>query len=380
MLWPVPPGPADEPWGREQSFAVVQPHRGRCHAGLSGQIVDPPLSHTASVTNVIVSDVVVIAIVYIMASSDPCVSPVETGARAGLIALALTIAAGGDRPVVDVAVVAGFGVVGPLSLGTGRRWVVAAIAAAAAVRLSAGSAGAVVASGVTVGVALWSCLDRLVVSGPGLRRRLRVWRPRETVAVVAFAMIPVWGLVGSVSLVASAAQLELFGIGEPIVRLTAVHYLYAGMGALALARRLMLEHLDTPCLAIGAVLLTASAPPVVAVGFVLGHPLPQIGGAMLMTAGVWLSAGLLLSSVRRLSISPRQRTLRLLAGLAPWAPMVLAVSWAVAQHHPNVPALSVPDMARFHGITNGAVFVIVGLVATRLTMSKPETAAAQAYR
>jgi hypothetical protein len=105
------------------------------------------------------------------------------------------------------------------------------------------------------------------------------------------------------------------------------------------------------------------APPVVAAGFVLNEALPQIGGAVLMTIGVWSSAAVLL--VRAVSSrSAPNRLLRIVAGLTPWAPMVLAVSWATAQHVRDVPALSVPDMARLHGLANGLGFVLLGLLAT----------------
>jgi hypothetical protein len=45
--------------------------------------------------------------------------------------------------------------------------------------------------------------------------------------------------------------------------------------------------------------------------------------------------------------------------------MVLAVGWAIAQHVVGFPALSIPDMARLHGVANGVGFVLAGLLATR---------------
>ncbi len=44
--------------------------------------------------------------------------------------------------------------------------------------------------------------------------------------------------------------------------------------------------------------------------------------------------------------------------------MVLAVAWAAGQHW-HVPALSIPDMARTHGIANALAFVLCGLLAAR---------------
>lgn len=45
--------------------------------------------------------------------------------------------------------------------------------------------------------------------------------------------------------------------------------------------------------------------------------------------------------------------------------MGLAVAWAAA-HYWDVPAMSVPDMARTHGLANAFGFVLCGLLARRL--------------
>jgi hypothetical protein len=50
--------------------------------------------------------------------------------------------------------------------------------------------------------------------------------------------------------------------------------------------------------------------------------------------------------------------------------MGLAVAWAASQYW-SVPALSIPDMARTHGVVN-VVFVLAGLWARRL-VSRSET-------
>lgn len=98
-----------------------------------------------------------------------------------------------------------------------------------------------------------------------------------------------------------------------------------------------------------------------AIGFLTHHPLPQIGGAVLMSVGVWFVAGLQLREAWT-DTAPR-RTLLTISGAAPWVPMVLAVAWAASLYF-RVPALSIPDMARTHGVLN-VVFVIAGLLARR---------------
>jgi hypothetical protein len=114
-----------------------------------------------------------------------------------------------------------------------------------------------------------------------------------------------------------------------------------------------------------AVVCTAVAPPIVALGFVTEEAVPQVGGAVLLTVGVWLTAaGELREALGR--HGPRVRRLLLaVSGIAIWAPMVLAVAWAAGQHW-DVPFLSIPDMARLHGLPNALGFVVAGLLARRM--------------
>lgn len=280
-----------------------------------------------------------------------------------VMVVAIAIALGGDRPLVDAVVVAGLGLIAPLALGAAGLWSVAALAAAISMVMDPGTIAALLVIPALV-VAGWSILDHL--RGAGVRDLRSFVELARSLDAVTFVLAPTWAAVAVVSLLASVAEVELFGIGEPIVRLTAVHYLYAGVGALTIARRLRSSGDFYNRLATLAVGTSAAAPPIVAAGFVLGQPLPQIGGAVLMTVGVWSSAVVLLASVRG-STDTSTRLLRSAAGLTPWAPMVLALAWATAQHVAGTPALSVPDMARFHGLANGIGFVLLGLLATRDT-------------
>jgi hypothetical protein len=274
---------------------------------------------------------------------------------------AFTGAASGPRPLVDVAVVAGLAVVAPLALGGGPHWAVVALVAAIGMRFEPGPLPALAALPACLAVG-WVGLARLRAL---LDDRRRTSGPAGAIRATDVAgLLPVaWAGIAVASLFASLAGAELFGIGEPIVRLTAVHYLYAGTGALTIALRALAEREPGRRLPQVAVWASALAPPVVAAGFVLGHPIPQIGGAVLMTVGIWATALALLAGVRSEPRRPRRR-LRLAAGLTPWAPMVLAVAWATAQHVSGIPALSVPDMVRLHGLANGLGFVVLGLLAT----------------
>lgn len=167
-----------------------------------------------------------------------------------------------------------------------------------------------------------------------------------------------WGMVGASSAALSAFGISAFGIAEPIVRLTAVHYLVAGMGATTLGWRIS-RGSGTPG-RIGAY-LTAATPPVIALGFVTSHPIPQVGGAVLLTAGVYLVAAAGAVQIPRLK-GTFARLLQASSSVAVVVAMLLAVGWAAAQHA-QLPSLSIPDMARVHGTLNGVGFIACGLTA-----------------
>lgn len=258
--------------------------------------------------------------------------------------------------LIDQIVLLGIGVVVPLAVG-GPFWAWQAAAAAAAVSFFVDPGWAAVFAAPFAVVAATEAGRQAVGAVPRLRAQPAIG---DLAAVVASG----YTLVGAASLVTSRAGLVLFGVYEPIVELTAVHYLFAGTAALTLAGAVLAEADGrTLQFARTAVFLTAAAPPIVAAGFVTGLGVPQVGGAVLMTIGVWLTGSLQLRSAIRMrwSIS---RVLLAISGLAIWIPMVLAVAWAAGEHW-DVPALSVPDMARTHGVTNALAFSLAGLVARR---------------
>jgi hypothetical protein len=110
-----------------------------------------------------------------------------------------------------------------------------------------------------------------------------------------------------------------------------------------------------------AVALAVIAPPVVAAGFILKHPLPQIGGAALLTIGVYLLAALTLFSVAPQVEPAGAQILLAVSAISVVVPMVLAIFWAIAQHV-EAPALSIPDMALVHGTTNALGWSLCGLL------------------
>jgi hypothetical protein len=242
-------------------------------------------------------------------------------------------------PVMNLALVVGVGAVMPLSLrGSPARWAVAALATGISLLLPAGPLAGVF-------VAPWVLLT--IVAGVRSLSQRELWP----------ALIAGFAGTASLALVASRLELTLFGINEPIVKLTALHFTYAGAGTLALAVRL---HQTRPGRWSGvARVLVVLAPPVVASGFVARSALGQVGGATLMTAGVWMVALLQAPDARR---GP-MRWLWRVSCLSPLVAMVLGVSWAANQYWSQVPALSVPDMVPTHGALNAFGFVLCGHLA-----------------
>lgn len=263
--------------------------------------------------------------------------------------------------LLHLVVLLGVAVVLPLALG-GRPgwWAWAATAVLASFLLPVGWAGLFVLPLVAAVAATLAV--RLVRAGPFL-----FWRAADVVDALA----TVYALVAAGALVVSRSGFEVLGFQEPIVELAAVHYIYAGAAALVLAGRA-----SASAGADGAwrrtrraaVAFTAVAPPVVAAGFITGHAGPQVGGAVLMTVGVWLTAGFQLRDAAG-ARSPAVTALLGISGLAVWVPMVLAVAWAAGQHW-AIPVLSIPDMARTHGLANALAFVLCGLAGRHVEAAK----------
>ena len=171
-------------------------------------------------------------------------------------------------------------------------------------------------------------------------------------------------VVGAVWLVLSRFGASLLGFEEPIVLLTAVHFHYTGFavpliaGAVgrALNRSLPRWHPLFRCVAIGVI----GGPPLIALGFVFS-PLLKV------VAVVWLAVslvGLCLFSLVVLPIMHHRVAQGLLAVFttAGLVGMVLASVYAIGEFTGQF-WLSIPHMARTHGVINALGFTLCGLLA-----------------
>jgi hypothetical protein len=248
-------------------------------------------------------------------------------------------------PVMNLALALGVALVMPLCLG-GRRWpwlVAAASVAAALVAPDGPLAGALVGP--------WLALSLACV----VRRLLE----REWLAVVNAG----FAVVAASALLASRVQFTAFGIVEPIVKLTALHFSYAGVGTLWLARQVLAAAWGSTLRRV-TVGLVVIAPVLVALGFVTRLAVFQVGGAVVMTLGTWSVA--LLALVGLTGLPRSARVLTIISSLCPWVSMVLGVAWAAANYWPWVPALTVVDMVPTHGALNAFGFVGCGVMARAL--------------
>lgn len=259
---------------------------------------------------------------------------------------------------------------------------IGATAAVAAVAVEPGTVSGVLACG---WMAVCLCAT---VGGLGVVRD--TWRAapsRHTLGHLTIATGLGYLSVGGAFLVASRFELRPFDLSTDIVRLTSVHFHYAGFGltVLAAAGLASVDWLASAVSFVTGCVAAMVSPPFVALGFVFDSALGQVGGAVGMTVAAWaVGFGTLLLATSSSALSPPEhapasassrradlarragRSLLVVSALSPIIPMVLAVQWALAQHT-GLPALSIDAMASTHGVLNAVGFVAAGLVGWLLT-------------
>ena len=167
--------------------------------------------------------------------------------------------------------------------------------------------------------------------------------------------------VGGVWLVTSRLGMRPMGIQEPIGLLTAVHFHFAGFATAMIAATTLqfaLRRGEQRWLQ-GVVLMVAGLPLLVAVGFVIS-PTLKLTAAFLFSGSV---AGLAFA-VRACGRKAEDATARVLlqvAAGAVFAGVVLSAGYAVADYMGS-DALTIPQMARTHGLLNAMGFCLSGLL------------------
>jgi hypothetical protein len=193
----------------------------------------------------------------------------------------------------------------------------------------------------------------------GLVRALSEDTDRSVRVTVSIARIDL--AVGGAWLVASRLGMRPMGIQEPIGLLTAVHFHFAGFATAMIAAATLefSERRGEQRWLRPLVLLVAALPIVVAVGFVIS-PVLKMGAAVLFSASV---AGLAIAvrACGRKAEDPTARILLQVAAGAIFAGMVLSGAYAIADYAGS-DVLTIPQMARTHGILNAVGFCLMGLL------------------
>jgi hypothetical protein len=173
--------------------------------------------------------------------------------------------------------------------------------------------------------------------------------------------------VGAAWLGADRLDLEPAGFAPPFVQLTAVHFVYAGFASTLMAALTRRETAPAaPRSSATAVILVVGGPPLVALGFTAVDVLLTVG-AVVLTAGLYLVAGLLWLGVAP-TAPPLARRLLQISAAAVLVPMLLAVHWAAGATF-GFRSLSIPTMAMTHGVVNAVGFVGAGLAGWWLLLS-----------
>ena len=216
-------------------------------------------------------------------------------------------------------------------------------------------------------------LPWLLVSGlvglAGLRDLLRTGF--DDMESVCFNVSLLYLTVGATWLTLSRFGASPFGFEEPIVLLTAVHFHYTGFATALIAgavgyRLRAIHRLNAlfRAVAVGVV----GGPPLVALGFVFS-PLLKV------TAVVWLAASLIALSIFFIIVFPtiRHRHAQVLLAIAAFSILVgmaLVGVYAVGEFTDQL-WLSIPHMARTHGVINAFGFTLCGLLALVIEGSEP---------
>lgn len=206
-------------------------------------------------------------------------------------------------------------------------------------------------AGAVMGVWAAACvavaLQRAV---PWLRRP--TWQPTELAALVTVAYL----CVGAGWAVVSRLGWEPFGFAATIVKLTGVHFHYAGFAAMAIATTAARRR-ATPGVPAAAAVAAGSA--VIATGYFTADVLHSVG-AVVLTAGL-----LAVSTITWRTARPLLR----LSAVAPLLPMALAIVYALGRVDVG-PSMPIDRMAQIHGTLNAFAFSLAGVVGWRATQAE----------
>jgi len=150
---------------------------------------------------------------------------------------------------------------------------------------------------------------------------------------------------------------------DAIVELTAVHFHFAGFAAPIIATAAAIHTGSTVArrLALLGGVGVVTAMPVVALGITTSLPLAAAGASFLGVSLTFVALGNA-TMLRRGELNRRPSVLLAMSSASVVVAMVLAVQYTFGQAL-GTPSLTIDQMARTHGILNGAGFALCGLLA-----------------
>jgi len=177
--------------------------------------------------------------------------------------------------------------------------------------------------------------------------------------------------IGGTGLALSRFGLQPFGFQEPIVLLVAVHFHFTAFVAPILAGAagcfIESEWPAARCPFFIVALGVIATPLLIALGFIFS-PLLKIVSVLILAASLCLLAVLQAFLLRKLSPWPAKLFLAL-SSASIFAGMILAVIYAWGELRGEV-LVSIPEMAKTHGILNSLGFSLCGLLAWRIARRK----------
>jgi hypothetical protein len=245
----------------------------------------------------------------------------------------------------------------PFAIWQPPRWATffAASLAAVAIPLNSGWQSAIIALPWTLLTVTFAATNGL----RGLKRRATSPQPFLSIAAVLFLA------VGGLWLFASCAGADPFGFGEPIIRLTAIHFHYAGFVLTTIAARVA-QWYDRPAVT-AAMLAVPVGIPLVALGIALRSPAGELAATLLLaSAAIALAVLQFVAAVQ--SRNPQALALLGVASISLGTAMVLAFLYAFGRFQ-NEPALDIPVMIATHGLLNAVGFSLCGLLGWRCIIS-----------
>lgn len=217
----------------------------------------------------------------------------------------------------------------------------------------------------------WFFVTALIAFG-GVTRFLLRGSMRVEEICLSFSLMFI--AVGGAWFVMSRFGYHPLGFGDTIVLLTAVHFHYTGFGATlltAMTGRALRANKDggmSPSFYVIAFCIIAGTP-IVAIGITLSSGLIGFIGAIIISSGLWLLAGIVMARIVGAVSSWTIRILFFISCTASSLSMVLACFYAYSLVSKKL-IINIPQMAQFHGTANAIGFVLCGLLAWTLLHKK----------